>query len=237
MTYKIPFWFSSRIVFISLLARSAFCQSETLIVFDFKQDSLSIEGIELVMNDLYKHYMTIENFSAINKISLNNILNEKNILIRNCFGTCEKNGNKILKSGSLICGNIGKISLTYSVSIITLKPEIWDKIKIENNSLFENFHALDNSGKNDSDGDGLIINDTSKPENISSQRTLNTNSNKLPIHFATEWQIDKIKNWSKRTGIDYKAFIGKLYNVEPNLLSKSQGNDLLMFIKGKNKIF
>ena len=176
--------------------------------------------------------MTIENFSVINKISLNNILNGENILIRNCFGGCERNGNKIIKSWSPICGNIGKISLTYTVSIVTLKPEIWNKIKIKNNSLFKNFYTLNNSGKSDSDGDGLIINDTSKPENISPKRPLNTNSNKLPIHFATEWQIDKIKNWSQKTGIDYESFIDKLYNIKPNLLSKSQGNDLLMFIEG-----
>ena len=237
MSFNFSFWLSLRNTFIGLLAFSALCQSETLIVFDFEQDSLSTEKIELVMNDLYKHYMTIENFSAINKISLNNILNGKNILIRNCFGGCEKNGTKILKSWSPICGNIGKMSLTYSVSMVTLKPEIWNKIKIKNNSLFKNFYTLNNSGKSDSDGDGLIINGTSKAENISPKRQLNTNFNKLPIHFATEWQIDKIKNWSQKTGIDYESFISKLYNIKPNLLSKSQGNDLLMFIENVYKIF
>ena len=121
--------------------------------------------------------------------------------------------------------------------MVTLKPEIWNKIKIKNNSLFKNFYTLNNSGKSDSDGDGLIINGTSKPENISPKRPLNTNSNKLPIHFATEWQIDKIKNWSQKTGIDYESFISKLYNIKPNLLSKSQGNDLLMFIENDYKIF
>ena len=49
MSFNFFFWLSLRNTFIRLLAFSALCQSETLIVFDFEQDSLSSEKIELVM--------------------------------------------------------------------------------------------------------------------------------------------------------------------------------------------
>ena len=213
-----------------------FGQTKTVAVFDFQNDSLSTSEVITVMDRLRSEITQISDFIVVDKDIINNLLKEQNIQTKNCFGDCAFKVGKFLGVANVVCGSIGRISLTYTISAMVIDAETGDIIRSIHYS-------------SDGDNDSLLVSEmkeialqiiSEEPQEtligaITDSTSLDENSISGEPAFiepmATLWQLDALKNWGVEKGINTKSFIKECYGVPIEHLTKRQGADVLMYVQ------
>ena len=226
---------SNRILFF-LLTGLIFGQTKTVAVFDFRNDSLSTNEVITLVERLRSEIASISDFIIVDRDRIYDILQEKKIQTNSCYGDCAIEVGKLLSAANIICGSIGRISLTYSISAILLDTKTGGITRSIRLSYDDYNDSLLSSGMRDVALE--IINEEPQDTLIeakSNMKILNNNSNIKVLAFSeplvTLWQLDAMKNWGVERGINTENFIKECYKIPLESLTKNQGAEVLMYIQ------
>tara|TARA_Y100000590_G_scaffold469555_1_gene658232 strand:- start:5731 stop:6438 length:708 start_codon:yes stop_codon:yes gene_type:complete len=213
-----------------------FGQTKTVAVFDFKNDSLSINELITVMDRLRTEITQMSDFIVVDKDKINDVLKEQKIQTKNCFGECAIEVGKLLGAANVVCGSIGRISLTYTISAMVIDAQKGEIIR----SIHYSAHG---------DNDSLLVSEMKEvaleiiiqepQDTLIGAITDSTSFDKNSISdepaitepMATLWQLDAMKHWGMEKGINTKSFIKECYGLPIEHLTKRQGAEVLMFVQ------
>ena len=223
----------SRMMHLLLFTGLAWSQTKTVAVFDFQNDSLSSNEVSTLMDRLRTDIAQVSDFIVVERHRINDILKEQKIQTNSCFGKCAIEVGKLLGATNVVCGNIGRISLTYTISAIMIDAQTGEIVRSIRYRSDDDNDSLFISGMREV---ALEIIREEPQDTLDEERTVmsNLNDNDGPSFaepIATLWQLDAMKSWGAETGVNTESFIKECYGVPIEHLTKSQGAEVLMYLQ------
>lgn len=212
-------------------------QVKTIAIFDFQNDSLSNHELAIIMDRLQNHVNWDGDFMVFDYFDINEIIGKHKIKTKNCSGDCAIKTNQLLASIKILCGNIGRTNLTYTISSIVIdtpdskiiESEEYPNFSGNNDNPVEtviNSPSIDTTGTIDED---LIIN-LEKNINVKNEKK-NRSGPSSGVPLATLWQLDALKSLGEKRGIHTGKFIEECYGISLFELTKSQGEEILIYLQ------
>ena len=210
-------------------------KTETIAVFDFKYDSLSSNEIITIMDRFKTDITKVSDFIIVDRERINKILKDRGVETNSCFQDCAIEVGTLLGALKVVCGSIGRISLSYNVSAMVIDTKTGDIVK----SIRYNIINNDSISSSEINTIALKINEKESLNKLSKEKMhpniLNNNRTFLyDKPLATSWQVETMKIRAKRRGINIEYFVQECYDIPLAQLTKVQGEEIIRFFEYKN---